>query len=52
MFYVSKGFQAAGLVIILAGFFMKFPSLMSPKIFGVGILFFIIGWTIERYLLK
>ena len=52
MYYVAKLFQAAGLTIIVIDFIIKFPQLMNQRIFMLGILLFVSGWLINRYLLK
>ena len=52
MYFVGKLAQAAGLTIILIDFIRKFPNLMSPKVLGVGVLLFIFGWIINKFLLK
>ena len=52
MFYISKAFQAVGLIIISIDFFRKFPNLMSPRILGLGLIIFLMGWLIQRFMLK
>lgn len=52
MYYISKLTQAAGLVLILIGFFKDFPKLMNPKVLLVGIFLFAAGFLIEKFLLK
>ncbi len=52
MYYLAKIAQATGLTIILVEYIRKFPNLMSPRIFGVGILVFVFGWVINQFLLK
>ncbi|MBI4436162.1 MAG: hypothetical protein HY590_01960 [Candidatus Omnitrophica bacterium] len=49
MYYIVKFIQAAGLSIILIGFLQKFPALMSPKVFLLGVGIFMLGWLINRY---
>jgi len=52
MYYVAKGFQAAGLGVMAMGFGQVFPRLMSPKIFLLAIALFGCGWLIQRFTLK
>ena len=52
MFYIGKIFQAAGLTIILIGFFKDFPKLMNPRLLLVGLLLFLAGWLINKFLIK
>tara|TARA_B100001029_G_C14993725_1_gene413652 strand:+ start:797 stop:958 length:162 start_codon:yes stop_codon:yes gene_type:complete len=49
MFYISKGLQLIGLLVIGMGFISHFPSLMSYKLLAMGILFFIMGWIVEKF---
>ena len=49
MYYISKGFQLAGLLIIGAGFINKFPQLMDYKLLGIGMVFFIMGVAIQKF---
>jgi len=52
MYYIAKLAQATGLTIIGLDFIRKFPEYPSRKIFILGIMLFIFGWIIERYMLK
>jgi len=52
MYYVAKALQFLGLAILGFAFVAKFPSLMDPKLFVVGIVIGYSGWVIQRYLLK
>jgi len=52
MYYFAKIFQASGLGIIGFGFFINFPKLMNTKALMLGIVMFVVGWTIERFLLR
>lgn len=52
MYYIAKIAQATGLTIILIGFLRDFPRLMNPKILGTGIMFFLLGWIVQRFMLK
>ena len=49
MYYISKGFQLVGLLIISAGFINKFPQLMDYKLLGIGMVFFIMGVAIQKF---
>ena len=49
MYYVSKVLQFIGLLIIGIGFMSHFPSLMDYKLLGYGILFFIMGWLVQKF---
>ena len=49
MFYISKGFQLVGLLVIGAGFINKFPQLMDYKLLGIGLVFFIMGVAIQKF---
>ena len=49
MYYISKGFQLVGLLIIGAGFINKFPQLMDYKFLGMGVVFFIMGLVVNKF---
>ena len=49
MYYISKGFQLVGLLVIGAGFVYKFPQLMNYKSLGIGSAFFIMGWAVQKF---
>ena len=49
MYYISKGFQLVGLLIIGSGFINKFPQLMDYKLLGIGIVFFIMGVAVQKF---
>ena len=49
MFYISKGFQFVGLMILGLGFIVNFPELMHYEILGIGLIFFFMGWLIQKY---
>ena len=49
MYYISKGFQMVGLLVIGAGFINKFPQLMDYKLLGIGIVFFTMGVAIKKF---
>ena len=48
MYFVAKLIQATGLTVIMIDFLRKIPDLMSPKILGIGVLIFGIGWLMQR----
>ena len=49
MYYISKGFQLVGLLVIGTGFVNKFPQLMDYKLLGIGTVFFIMGVAIQKF---
>jgi len=49
MYYISKGFQFVGLLVIGAGFITEFPQLMDYKLLGMGLMFFIMGLAIQKF---
>ena len=49
MYYISKGFQLVGLLVIGAGFINKFPQLMDYKLLGIGLVFFMMGVAIQKF---
>jgi hypothetical protein len=49
MYYISKGLQFIGLIVIGIGFITQFPTLMDYKLLGIGILFFIMGWILQKF---
>ena len=49
MYYISKGFQLVGLLVIGIGFINKFPQLMDYKLLGIGMVFFIMGVAIQKF---
>lgn len=52
MYYLAKLAQASGLTVISVGYVLSFPNLMSRKLLLLGIVIFVFGWVIERFLLK
>jgi len=52
MYYLAKIFQASGLGIIGFSFFINFPKLMNTKALMLGMVMFVVGWVMERFLLK
>ena len=49
MYFISKGFQLVGLLVIGAGFINEFPQLMDYKLFVIGLVFFIMGLAIKKF---
>ncbi len=49
MYYISKGLQFIGLLVIGLGFISKFPQLMDYKLLGIGLIFFIMGLTVQKF---
>ena len=49
MYYISKGFQLVGLLVIGTGFINKFPQLMDYKLLGIGVVFFIMGVVVQKF---
>ena len=52
MYYLAKFAQASGLTVISIGYVLSFPHLMSRRLLSLGIMLFVFGWIIERFLLK
>lgn len=52
MYYLVKIIQATGLTIILIDFVRKFPQLMNPRIFLLGIFLFTLGWGVNHLLIR
>ena len=52
MYYIDKTLEFLGLFIILVGFLISFPKLMDPYFFIYGLVLFIIGWILDKYILK
>ena len=52
MYYAAKGLELLGMTMIGIGFIIKFPKLMDPKLLFAGIICFVSGWAIEKYILE
>ena len=52
MYYIAKFLEVVGMIIIGIGFIVNFPKLMDPRFLGFGTAFFLMGWIIEKYILK
>jgi hypothetical protein len=49
IYWMAKGFQAFGLVLIGVEFLGRFPQIMNMKVLAVGVMAFTAGLGIERY---
>ena len=49
MYYIGKGLQLIAVLIIGIGFISHFPDLLDYKLLGVGTLFFIMGWLVQKF---
>ena len=52
MYYISKGFQLVGLMVIGTGFINKFAYFMDYKLLGIGVIFFIMGLVVQKFGLR
>ena len=52
LFYLSKTIQASGLMAIAIGFVTKFPNVMDIRLWGLGLLIFGVGWSLEHFFLQ
>ena len=52
MYYLAKIFQATGLTVILIGFLVNFPSLMSHASLLLGLCLFVLGWLIQQFMAR
>tara|TARA_B100001750_G_C15507600_1_gene601480 strand:- start:2337 stop:2495 length:159 start_codon:yes stop_codon:yes gene_type:complete len=51
VYYAAKGLELLGMTIIGVGFIVEFPKLMNTRLLLSGIICFITGWIIEKYVL-
>ena len=49
MYYISKGLELIGIIIIGIGFIWSFPQLMSYKLLGIGLVFFVMGYIVQKF---
>ena len=49
MYYLAKALQAAGLAVMLFGFVVNFPQLMSHTTLVFGLVLFGSGWAIQYF---
>tara|TARA_Y100000994_G_scaffold243814_1_gene242708 strand:- start:117 stop:284 length:168 start_codon:yes stop_codon:yes gene_type:complete len=52
IFYIAKGLEFVGMTIIAVSLYVSFPSRMSYESFIIGIAFFVMGYMIEKFVLK
>jgi len=52
MYYIAKSLELLGLFVILVGFITSFPKLMNPYFFTYGLILFITGWVLDKYILE
>tara|TARA_Y100000741_G_scaffold250414_1_gene192548 strand:- start:176 stop:364 length:189 start_codon:yes stop_codon:yes gene_type:complete len=52
MYYLAKFFELIGISVVTLGFYINYPDPMQYGTLLYGIIFFIGGWIIEKYLLK
>ena len=52
MYYIAKSLEFLGLVIMLVGFIINFPKIMNPYFFIYGLIIFVTGWILDKYILK
>tara|TARA_Y100000817_G_scaffold48033_1_gene33957 strand:+ start:1356 stop:1514 length:159 start_codon:yes stop_codon:yes gene_type:complete len=52
MYYAAKALELLGMFMLGAGFILKFPSLMDPKLLLGSLICFGSGLVIEKYILK
>ncbi len=47
-FYVARGAQLIGMWLLLVDVFTAGPMGPDPKLFGLGVVIFLVGWGITR----
>ena len=52
IFYIAKILEFTGMTIIGVSLYISFPSRMSYESFIIGIAFFMMGYMIEKFVLK
>ena len=52
MYYLAKFFELVGIGGLMLSFYLYFPDPMSYELLAYGSSFFIVGWIIEKFLLK
>lgn len=50
LFYVGRGAQLLGMVLLLEDILMAGPMGPSPRLFGVGVVVFLAGWGLTKVL--
>jgi hypothetical protein len=48
LYYLGRGLQLLGMWILLVAIFTAGPLGPSPRIFGAGIVVFVVGWLFVR----
>mgnify|MGYP005821940503 CR=1 FL=1 len=46
---MCKGLQLVGLMILGVGFIVSFPDLMHYEVLGFGLVFFFMGWLVQKF---
>ena len=49
LYYVGRSLQLAAMWVLLVSLFTAGPLGPSPRLFGYGIVIFVVGWGIVRY---
>ena len=52
MYYLAKFFELVGISVIPVAFFFNWPEPMRESTLLYAVIFFLVGWIIEKYLLK
>ncbi len=52
MYYLAKFFELVGIGVLMWSFYIYFPDPMSYELLAYGSSFFVVGWIIEKFLLK
>lgn len=47
-FYIGRAFQLIGMWLLLVDLFTAGPMGPDPKMFGAGVLVFLVGWGLTR----
>ncbi len=48
LYYVGRGLQLLGMWLLLVSIFTAGPLGPSPRVFGVGVGSFLVGWLVVR----
>ena len=38
-----------GIIVVGVGFILYFPNLMDYKLLGIGSMFFVMGWLVQKF---
>ena len=52
MYYLAKFFELVGIIVIPIAVIFNWPEPMSESTLLYAAIFFMVGWIIEKYLLK